>query len=302
MATVWWRQGGGGRCVPKKRVPPGGPAWQAAAVSTEETPFVSWGGGAASKARRREDVVLRTAGPWSRSVMALLRHLADAGFAGAPRPVGDGFAPDGREALTYIPGTSPHPAAWDDDAIAVIGGLLRQVHDAGESFRPPADATWQPALARSLPGRHPAIGHGDLGPWNVVARAGVPVAFIDWEFAGPVDARWELAEAAWLNAQLHDDDVAERAGLPAADDRARQVRLFLDGYGLPAAERTGFVDAMIEFAVHSARHEAVRCGVTPDTTAAVDPAGYPVLWAVTWRARSASWMLRHRQVLERALA
>jgi len=57
---------------------------------------------------------------------------------------------------------------------------------------------------------------------------------------------------------------------------------------------------MIEFAVLSARAEAVLYGVTPDTATAVDPSGYPVLWAITWRARRASWMLRHRQILERA--
>ena len=145
------------------------------------------------------------------------------------------------------------------------------------------------------------FGHGDTGPWNVVAQDGIPVAFIDWEFAGPVDALWELAETAWLNAQLHDDDIAKRGGLPSATRRGHQVRLLLDAYGLPTAERVGFVDRMIEFAVHSARAEAVRYGVTPDTATAVDPSGYPVLWAITWRARSASWMLRHRQILERAL-
>ena len=68
-------------------------------------------------------------------------------------------------------------------------------------------------------------GHGDPGPWNVVAQDSIPVAFIDWEFAGPVDALWELAEAAWQNAQLHDDDVAERFGLPSAALRSQQVRL-----------------------------------------------------------------------------
>ena len=72
-----------------------------------------------------------------------------------------------------------------------------------------------------------------LGPWNVVAQGGIPVAFIDWEFAGPVDALWELAETAWLNAQLHDDDIAERVGLPPAARRGQQVRLLLDAYGLP---------------------------------------------------------------------
>jgi hypothetical protein len=233
--------------------------------------------------------------------MALLKHLEAVGFEGAPRPVGDGFDADGREAITYIPGTTPHPRAWDDHAIGALGTLLRRLHDATESFQPPADASWQPSFTRLLPGSHPVIGHGDPGPWNVVAQGGIPVAFIDWEFAGPVDALWELAETAWLNAQLHDDDIAERVGLPPAARRSQQVRLLLDAYGLPAAERVGFVDRMIEFAVHSARSEAVRHGVTPDTATAVDPSGYPVLWAITWRSRSASWMLRHRQILERAL-
>jgi Ser/Thr protein kinase RdoA (MazF antagonist) len=271
-------------------------------VNTDETPLAIWGNGAAaSKARRRQDAVLRTAGPWSRSVMALLKHLEAVGFEGAPRPVGDGFDADGREAVTYIPGTSPHPGAWPYQAVSAIGALLRRLHDATQSFQAPEDARWQPSFVRLLPGHHPVIGHGDLGPWNVVAQDGIPVAFIDWEFAGPVDALWELAEAAWLNAQLHDDDVAERFGLPSAAHRSQQVRLLLDAYGLPAAERAGFTDRMIEIAVHSARSEAVQYGVTPDTATAVNPSGYPVLWAITWRARSASWMLRNRQTLERAL-
>jgi len=31
----------------------------------------------------------------------------------------------------------------------------------------------------------PVYGHGDVGPWNIVARDGIPIAFVDWEFAGP---------------------------------------------------------------------------------------------------------------------
>ena len=102
---------------------------------------------------------------------------------------------------------------------------------------------------------------------------------------------WELARATWLNAQLHDDDVAERVGLPRAADRARQARLILDGYGLPAKARAGFVEKMIEVAVREARAEAVEQDVGPDSTTAISPTGYPVLWAVTWRTRSAAWML-----------
>ena len=254
------------------------------------------------RARQPDRIVLREPQPWSKSVIALLKHLERVGFKGAPRAVGDGFAPDGREAVTYIPGTSPHPKAWEDSALVALGTLLRQLHEATASFEVPDDVCWQPWFIRDLPGQHPVIGHGDTGPWNVVAKSGIPVALIDWEFAGPVDAVWALAETAWLNAQLHDDDVAERFELPSAERRAHQVRLLIDAYGLGRSERAGFVDKMAEIAVHSARAEAVQHQVTADTTVAVAASGYPVMWAITWRSRSASWMFRHREVLERALA
>jgi hypothetical protein len=60
------------------------------------------------------------------------------------------------------------------------------------------------------------------------------------------------------------------------------------------------IDKMIEFAVHAARDEAIQGMVTPDS-APVDASGYPVLWGVTWRVRSASWMLRNRSLLERII-
>jgi aminoglycoside phosphotransferase (APT) family kinase protein len=181
-----------------------------------------------------------------------------------------------------------------------VGRLLRELHGATATFEPPAPAQWRPWFGRTLVGRDPVISHCDLGPWNIIARQAMPVAFIDWEFAGPVDALWDLAHTAWLNAQLHDDDVAERNGLGPAPQRARQLRLILDGYGLPSARRGDLIDKMIEFAVHSAADEAVQAGVTAES-APVDESGYPVLWAVTWRTRSASWMFRHRSLLQRAV-
>lgn len=269
----------------------------------QETPLTAWGSGQQpSKARRRDDTVLRDSGPWSTTVLALLRHFQAVGFRGAPRPVGSGFNPDGREIVTFLPGTSPHPHAWQDTQIVEVGRLLRQAHDAAASFVPGADAVWRPWFGRRLAGERPVIGHCDAGPWNVVTADGQPYALIDWEYAGPVDAVWELAQAAWLNAQLHDDDIAERLGLPPAADRAGQVRLLLDGYRLPAAARTGFTDKLITVAVHAARAEAVTYDVTPDTTVAVTPSGYPLLWAVTWRARSAAWMIDHRPLLDRVLS
>lgn len=235
-------------------------------------------------------------------MLAFLRHLEQAGFAGAPRVVGSGFAPDGREMVSYIDGSSPQPFAWADDAVGEVGRLLRDLHTAAATFVPAPDASWRPWFGRELPGSRPVFGHCDTGPWNIIARHGRPAALIDFEFAGPVDAIWELAQAAWLNAQLHDDDVAERCHLPGAVARARQLRLILDGYGLPRRDRDDFADKMIAFAIHDARAEAVLAGISPDTASAITPDGYPSAWAVTWRARSASWMLTHRAMLQRAIS
>lgn len=263
--------------------------------------LATWGSGTQpSKARRRGYVTVREVAPWSATVRALLRHYETVGFTGAPRVVGSGITADGLDAVTWVEGASPHPHAWPDDALPALGQLLRRVHDAGATFTPPPGAQWQPCFARTLPGSRPVLGHGDLGPWNVLAQPSGSYALIDWEFAGPIDAVWELTQAAWLNAQLHDDDVAESHGLPPPAVRAHQVRLLLDGYGLSSADRVGFVDRLIEYAVRAARAEAVDHRVTPDSSGVTDT-GFPLLWAVTWRARSAAWILDHRTFLERAL-
>jgi hypothetical protein len=249
-----------------------------------------------------DGVVLKRAGPWASGVIALLRHLESAGFDGAPRVVGDGYAPDGRLAVTYVPGDSPHPRAWSAEAATMVGELLRRLHTATTGFVPPAGAAWQPVWVRELGGEQRVFGHCDTGPWNIIGSDGSPRALIDWEFAGPVDPRWELAEATWLNAQLHDDDLAELHGLPDAAARARQARAIVDGYGLARADRADFCDRLLDVAVHSARAEARQHGVTAESTAAVAPDGYPVMWGIAWRARSASWIARNRQLLRRALA
>lgn len=254
----------------------------------------SWGSGAhVADAVLRDGVVHKTAGPWTPAVFALLRHLEEVGFAGAPRVAGDGYS--------FVPGESPHPHAWSDEAVGSVGSLLRRLHDATVKFTPPDGAAWQPHWLRDLGGDDIVVGHGDPGPWNIVGRLGRADAFVDWEFAGPVDRLWELAEAVWLNAHLVDDDIADRQGLPDAATRARHARAIVDGYGLPRAARDELVDRLRDVAAHSARHEAVAHGVTIDTTTAVADDGYPILWGITWRARSASWIARNRTMIRRAV-
>ncbi len=257
-------------------------------------------GGWQTTVHRVGGLVLRSPGPQSRTVVRFLEHLHGHGFDAAPRPVDGGFASDGREQFEFIEGESPQPLAWTDEAAWRIGELLRRVHEIGATFDPGPDATWRPWFGRALPGTRPVLGHGDLGPWNILARDGLPVAFIDWDNAGPVDAMWELAQAGWLNAQLHDDDVAALNDLPEASERIRQLVLLLDGYGLERSVRPELVDLMIEFAVRSVRDEAITGRIEPDTPSP-NEAGFPLLWAVTWRTRAAAWMLDHRPELLAAL-
>jgi hypothetical protein len=236
------------------------------------------------------DVVRRPAGPWTPAVHALLDYLERAGFSGSPHAV----SAVGEDVVAYIPGESVHPRAWSDEGVFQVGRLLRDLHDATAGFTPPPGATWHPwPFASDAPDA--IISHRDTGPWNIVARDGLPVAFIDWVTAGPADTLEEIAATAWLNAQLHDDDIAERQGLPGARARAAQLRHLADGYRLAAGDRRGLVTAMIEYAIRDSAAEAVQAGVTPEA------GDRDALWAITWRARSAAWMVRHRSLLENAL-
>ena len=69
-----------------------------------------------------------------------------------------------------------------------------------------------------------------------------------------------LAQLCWLNAKPHDDVVAQRECLPRVADRARQLAAVVDAYGLTVAQRRGFLDQIIRFAICDA-------AITPDTTA-----------------------------------
>ncbi len=81
----------------------------------------------------------------------------------------------------------------------------------------------------------------------------------------------------------------------------RQLALVLDGYGPDRIDRVGFVDKMVELAIHSARADAVDYNITPDTRTGIGDDGFPFAWGITWRVRGASWMLKNRSILERAI-
>src|SRR5919199_6157365 len=129
----------------------------------------------------------------------VLLHLERVGFDRAPRWLG--IDEHGRDVLTWIDGdtftdrSQMHPYIGDpavrvtftDEQVAEAMRLLRRYHDsfAGE-----------------------VVCHGDFGPWNLVWRAGLPFAVIDFD-------------------DVHRGD--------AADDVAYALRMFIS-YGFAAAE------------------------------------------------------------------
>ena len=170
-------------------------------------------------------------GPWTAAVHALLQHLEDAGFEGAPRVVG--FDGEGREVLTWVEGEAPG-CPWPDwmqtgDALEHLGDLLRRYHEAVTTFTLPDDALWRCWIG-SVGG--PIIRHGDLWPANVVFRSGKPVALIDWEFAQPGTTLDDLASAAKHWVPLISDRRACEDGWSLPLDRPGRLRRLCEAYGL----------------------------------------------------------------------
>jgi hypothetical protein len=113
------------------------------------------------------DTVRRPAGPHTPAVHALLSYLREAGFEGAPRPLG--IDEHGREILSYVEGTVPWPDRFGllgpGDRLARAARLIRDFHDAVTGFVAPAGARWQVLIPAE--GKDDIIAHHDLarGTW-----------------------------------------------------------------------------------------------------------------------------------------
>jgi hypothetical protein len=186
--------------------------------------------------------VLRPSSPHSRSVHAFLRAVRDAGFEGAPSPVG--IDDDGRERLVFVEGDVPVPPFPDwsqsDAALASVARLLRGLHDAARNFDP-GGLTWSDALADPAGGS--LVCHNDVCPENVVFRDGIAVALLDFEFAAPGRPVYDLAHLARLCVPVDDELDQARLGWRPVDRTAR-LRLVADAYGLDGDGRAELLPAM----------------------------------------------------------
>ena len=218
------------------------PVGQDVRVSEAEVPLP--GGDVTEGVVRVGDTVRRPHQPQSDFVAVYLRHLERAGFDGAPQWLGvDG---QGRDVLDFlpgdVPGAPPEPWACTDEVVAGVGALVRRLHDASAGFEPPPGLSWFGRdTAAALPpeladlGPPELVSHADITPQNVVFRDGRPAALIDFDMARPTRRVLELLNTAmWWVPLQHPDD---RAPAQAHVDVPARLRLLLDTYGLPTADR-----------------------------------------------------------------
>ncbi|MGW8975008.1 phosphotransferase [Streptomyces platensis] len=225
----------------------------------EEQPLA--GGNVSAGVVRVGDTVRRPAGPWTPAVHALLTHLHEVGFRAAPRPLG--IDEQGREVLTFMPGQ----VVWPDRfslleparRLARVARLIRDFHDAVQSFTPPPDPHWQVLLPA---GGSEIIAHQDLAPWNLVVGAEDEWAFIDWDAAAPGTRLGDLAYAAHGFLPLSTQPGRQRA------DAGDRLRLFADAYGLDEAERRRLVPLLGRRtrAMHDFLREQAALGTQPWAT------------------------------------
>jgi hypothetical protein len=169
-------------------------------------------------------------------VVEVLAHLAAAGFDAAPRVLGSDER--GRMVLTYLPGAT---VDWEDtpaltDAQLRSGGrLVRRFHDA--------------TAGTALAGAGEVVGHGDIGPHNIVFQGDEATGLIDFDDAlGPVSRLVDLGHAVWCFADVGGDL------LPPAE-QGRRARLVCDAYGWDdVVAVVDEVDARLHRALHD--HES----------------------------------------------
>lgn len=230
------------------------------------------------------------------AMIETLRYLEAAGFAGAPRVLGEDSA--GRRVLSYIAGDVAMPPyqAWaaQDALLSSVGELLRDYHLAIAGFRPPATLRWPSTPPTSQRGT--LVGHLDASMANVVCHEGRAVALIDFEEVGLVTRLWDVVRTVryWV-------PLLAPADIPAglATVRGRQferLRIFADSYGLTAAERQSLPAVALLNADDSYEH--IR------TQAARGHPGFRAQWNgehARRNRRARAWIFEQRERLERCL-
>jgi Ser/Thr protein kinase RdoA (MazF antagonist) len=235
--------------------------------------------------------VHRPQGPTSAATHALLRHLEDVGFDGAPRFLG--VDDQGREILSYIDGsvaTGPLPeSALTDQALVSVATLLRDYHTAVADFAPRSHS-WPKLPPQRFQGE--LISHNDPNVDNIVFRDGVAIALIDFDLASPGSRIWDVAAAArhWVPLRMASDIPDSRRGRVL-----ERFQFFVEACQLAEADRNQLVEAV--------RENHLWCYQTIQAGAEAGEAGYRAYWLETQpRAdRTYMWYVDNADALRSAI-
>jgi len=184
------------------------------------------GGNTHAAVVRVGNTVRRPTGAWTPGVHAVLRHLEDEGFEGAPRVLG--IDSQGREILTFIPGDVVYPDHFDrlmtDEGLMAVARLIRDFHSSISSFDADRGYVWSDRGT----GRHPhpeLVCHNDLAPWNLVHTPDNRWVFIDWDLAAPGPRSWDIAWALLTFIPLMPSEATDVSRIE------HRLRLFKESYG-----------------------------------------------------------------------
>jgi aminoglycoside phosphotransferase (APT) family kinase protein len=228
------------------------------------------GGNISGEIVRIGATVRRPTGPWSPSVHALLRHLEQRRFTGAPKLLG--VDDEGREVVEYIPGEVPWPAAHrrllgSAASVVRMGRLLRAFHRAVADFDAGDDAIWQfPEMAADAlvhaDERGLIICHNDATAWNLVI-GDQRWAFIDWDAAGPRPPIWDVAYCAIGVIPISPDTAA--AGWPGPVPVVERLTALAGGYQLANHDRQRLPEVIVARIRSSYEHLQRRAmaGIAP---------------------------------------
>lgn len=156
--------------------------------------------------------------PWTASTASVIAFVEALRSAGVDAPAPMGRDNLGRQVQEFVPGTlaiESYPLPRAD--LHRVGAMVRTIHDASSTYKPPAGAIWETAIPAPS---NELICHNDLAPWNLLI--GERWLFIDRDAAAPSTRAWDLAYAAQafaLSDPARDPHVAA-GGLAA----------FIDGY------------------------------------------------------------------------
>src|SRR5215471_21159493 len=232
------------------------------------------------------DTVVRPTAPCWRATHALLAHLAAVGFDGAPRVLAVGPS---TEVLTYLHGQAAVPPLTEDmltdAALVSVADLVHRYHLAVASFDPSGYSWPRPIPARFRTG---LVSHNDVHPANLVFRDGRAVALIDFDWAGPGSAAWDVAAAARYWAPLLDEEDITDARQGRSLER---FAIFVNACGLTRDERRQAAEAVV------ANHDWTYAIVTE--AAAAGHQGFADHWrsVAGQAARARRWCLRHQRDL-----